>query len=97
MKDLKEYLARLLTKEERLGLRPSGIMESIEKMDSSDMTTQEYLDAIKAEYKRRGLKEPNIELINPTDEELNTYTVMFVPQRPRPKLVQRGGGSESDE
>ena len=38
MKDLKEYLARLLTKEERLGLRPSGIMESIEKMDSSDTT-----------------------------------------------------------
>ena len=38
MKDLKEFLASLLTKEERLGLRPSGIMESIEKMDSSDTT-----------------------------------------------------------
>ena len=85
MKDLKEFLASLLAKQERLGLRPSGIMESIEKMDSSDMTTQEFLDAIKAEYKRRGLKGPNIELIKPTDEELNTYTVMFVPRRPQPK------------
>ena len=85
MKDLKEYLARWLAEEERLGLRPSGIMESIEKTDSSDMTTQQYLDAIKAEYTRRGLKGPNIELIEPTDEELNTYTVMFVPRRPRPK------------
>ena len=36
MKDLKEYLARLKSEEERLGLKSSGIMESIEKMDSSD-------------------------------------------------------------
>ena len=36
MKDLKEYLARYHAEIERLGLKSSGIMESIEKMDSSD-------------------------------------------------------------
>ena len=47
--------------------------------------SRELLEALKAEYKRRGLKEPNIELMNPTEEELNTYTVVFVPRRPQPR------------
>ena len=47
--------------------------------------SRELLEALKAEYKRRGLKEPNIELMNPTEEELNTYTVVFVPRRSQPR------------
>ena len=38
MKSLNEFLTWLLTEEERLGLKNSGIIESIEKMDSSDTT-----------------------------------------------------------
>jgi len=36
MKDLAEFSARLKSERKRLGLKSSGIMESIEKMDSSD-------------------------------------------------------------
>ena len=38
MKDLAEYLARLKSEEERLGLKSFGIMESMEKMDKLDST-----------------------------------------------------------
>ena len=38
MKDLTEYLARLKSEEERLGLKSFGIMESMEQMDKSDTT-----------------------------------------------------------
>ena len=39
MKGLKEFLARLTSERKRLGLKSSGIMESMEKMDSSDTPT----------------------------------------------------------
>ena len=38
MKDLKEYLARYHAEKERLGLKSSGTMESMEQMDKSDTT-----------------------------------------------------------
>ena len=38
MKDLAEFSARLKSERKRLGLKSSGTMESIEKMDSSDTT-----------------------------------------------------------
>ncbi len=38
MKDLAEFSARLKSEMKRLGLKSSGTMESIEKMDSSDTT-----------------------------------------------------------
>ena len=38
MKDLKEYLARYHAEIERLGLKSSGTMESMEKMDSEGTT-----------------------------------------------------------
>ena len=39
MTDLEKFLARLKSEEERLGLKSSGTMESMEKMDSSDTPT----------------------------------------------------------
>ena len=36
MTDLEKFLEGLKAEEERLGLKSSGIMESMEKMDSSD-------------------------------------------------------------
>ena len=87
MKGLKEFLARLTSERKRLGLKSSGIMESMDSSDTPMTDLEKFLEGLKAVEESLGLKSSGImESMEKMDSsDTPTYTVVFVPRRPQPK------------